>query len=210
MATIKDVAALAGVSTATVSLVLNGRGQELKVSAATQQKVLAAAKTLAYKPNASARKLRTSEVEKPTIAFYWPMDLRINYLAAILTGLRTEIEKLQFDCELIICTYRNDHLAEEQGLKNAYRYSAAIIGAPSEADMAYLQGLKTSLPIILFNRYLEKYHTVCSQDESTLRNAVNLLAAMCAPACSILMRSTRYQANGFLCSFNSQKRRGFL
>ena len=140
-------------------------------------KVLAAAKTLAYKPNASARKLRTSEVEKPTIAFYWPMDLRINYLAAILTGLRTEIEKLQFDCELIICTYRNDHLAEEQGLKNAYRYSAAIIGAPSEADMAYLQGLKTSLPIILFNRYLEKYHTVCSQDESTLRNAVNLLAA---------------------------------
>ena len=121
--------------------------------------------------------LRTSEVEKPTIAFYWPMDLRINYLAAILTGLRTEIEKLQFDCELIICTYRNDHLAEEQGLKNAYRYSAAIIGAPSEADMAYLQGLKTSLPIILFNRYLEKYHTVCSQDESTLRNAVNLLAA---------------------------------
>ena len=43
MATIKDVAALAGVSTATVSLVLNGRGQELKVSAATQQKVLAAA-----------------------------------------------------------------------------------------------------------------------------------------------------------------------
>ena len=32
MATIKDVAALAGVSTATVSLVLNGRGQELKVS----------------------------------------------------------------------------------------------------------------------------------------------------------------------------------
>lgn len=93
MATIKDVAALAGVSTATVSLVLNGRGQELKVSAATQQKVLAAAKTLAYKPNASARKLRTSEVEKPTIAFYWPMDLRINYLAAILTGLRTEIEK---------------------------------------------------------------------------------------------------------------------
>ncbi len=177
MATIKDVAALAGVSTATVSLVLNGRGQELKVSAATQQKVLAAAKTLAYKPNASARKLRTSEVEKPTIAFYWPMDLRINYLAAILTGLRTEIEKLQFDCELIICTYRNDYLAEEQGLKNAYRYSAAIIGAPSEADMAYLQGLKTSLPIILFNRYLEKYHTVCSQDESTLRNAVNLLAA---------------------------------
>ena len=177
MATIKDVAALAGVSTATVSLVLNGRGQELKVSAATQQKVLAAAKTLAYKPNASARKLRTSEVEKPTIAFYWPMDLRINYLAAILTGLRTEIEKLQFDCELIICTYRNDHLAEEQGLKNAYRYSAAIIGAPSEADMAYLQGLK---PVCLSSSSIDIWRNTtpsAHKTESTLRNAVNLLAA---------------------------------
>ncbi len=144
--------------------------------------------------------LRTSEVEKPTIAFYWPMDLRINYLAAILTGLRTEIEKLQFDCELIICTYRNDHLAEEQGLKNAYRYSAAIIGAPSEADMAYLQGLKNQsayhplqsifgeIPHRLLTR--RKHLAQCGQSFSSKK-------AMCAPACSILMRSTRYQATAF-------------
>lgn len=177
MATIKDVAALAGVSTATVSLVLNGRGQEMKVAEATQQRVLTAAKTLGYKPNTSARKLQASKAEKPTIAFYWPMDLRINYLTSILTGLRAEIEKLHFDCELLICTYHNDHLDEEQDLMDSYRYSAAIIGAPSEADMNYLQTLKTRLPIILFNRYLEKYHTVCSQDESPLRNAVNLLTA---------------------------------
>jgi len=50
MATLRDVARLAGVSTATVSNVLNSRNQ--RVSVETRQKVLAAVRELRYKPTA--------------------------------------------------------------------------------------------------------------------------------------------------------------
>lgn len=56
MATIKDVARRARVSTATVSYVLNGTGV---VSDATRERVLAAVAELGYQPNHSARALRT-------------------------------------------------------------------------------------------------------------------------------------------------------
>lgn len=42
--TIKDIAELAGVSKATASLVLNGRGKELRVAQETRERVLAIAR----------------------------------------------------------------------------------------------------------------------------------------------------------------------
>ncbi|MCX7668424.1 MAG: LacI family transcriptional regulator, partial [Atribacterota bacterium] len=52
--TIKDVARLAGVSPATVSLVLSNKGQ---VAEETRRKVLEAAEKLGYRPNILARNL---------------------------------------------------------------------------------------------------------------------------------------------------------
>ncbi|WP_250707988.1 LacI family DNA-binding transcriptional regulator, partial [Actinomyces sp. 217892] len=58
MATLRDVARLAGVSAMTVSNVINGR--EGKVSAATIARVRAAVEEVGYVPNASARSLASS------------------------------------------------------------------------------------------------------------------------------------------------------
>ncbi|MEU8588044.1 LacI family DNA-binding transcriptional regulator [Streptomyces sp. NPDC048664] len=58
MASIKDVAAVAGVSVATVSRVLNDHPS---VSAAARARVLAAVEALGYRPNAVARSLRTDQ-----------------------------------------------------------------------------------------------------------------------------------------------------
>jgi LacI family transcriptional regulator len=57
--TLKDVAAKAGVSIATASLVLNGRGEELKLSAGAIARVSDAAKRLGYRSNYHARTLKT-------------------------------------------------------------------------------------------------------------------------------------------------------
>ena len=57
-ATIVDVAARAGVSTATVSRVLSGSGPALP---ATRERVLAAARELAYRPSGVARALKRAE-----------------------------------------------------------------------------------------------------------------------------------------------------
>lgn len=56
--TLTDVAALAGVSRGAVSFVLNGRTDQ-RISAATSERVLAAARELGYRPNLTARVLRT-------------------------------------------------------------------------------------------------------------------------------------------------------
>lgn len=58
-ATIVDVAREAGVSKATVSLVLNGRDGALRISDATRSAVLTAAEQLRYTPNHAARSLRS-------------------------------------------------------------------------------------------------------------------------------------------------------
>jgi LacI family transcriptional regulator len=61
--TSRDVAALAGVSVATVSFVMNGR-DDRRVGAATRERVLAAAQSLGYAPNQSARSLRRRRTER--------------------------------------------------------------------------------------------------------------------------------------------------
>src|SRR3954451_2659854 len=56
--TIADVARAAQVSTATVSLVVNGQAGSLRISEATRQTVLETVSRLGYTPNHAARSLR--------------------------------------------------------------------------------------------------------------------------------------------------------
>jgi len=58
--TLKDIAEQAGVSTTTVSRILNGRESGLPIREETRQKVLSIAAELGYKPNTLARRLRGS------------------------------------------------------------------------------------------------------------------------------------------------------
>ena len=58
--TLNDVATRAGVSTTTASYILNGRTLEMRISTDTEQRVRRAAVELAYRPNRSARSLRTA------------------------------------------------------------------------------------------------------------------------------------------------------
>jgi LacI family transcriptional regulator len=58
-ATLADVARLAGVSGTTVSYILNGRAEEMRISERTTRRVLDAVAELGYRPNRSARSLRT-------------------------------------------------------------------------------------------------------------------------------------------------------
>ncbi len=59
--TIIQIAAAAGVSATTVSMVLNGKADRYRISQATQQKVQAVLEQSEFKPNQHARSLRTNK-----------------------------------------------------------------------------------------------------------------------------------------------------
>ena len=62
-----------GLSVSTVSVVLNGRGDQVRISKETQKKVLNAAKEINYQPNIYARRLRQAANEEApyVLALFW-------------------------------------------------------------------------------------------------------------------------------------------
>jgi LacI family transcriptional regulator len=80
---IQDVAAMAGVSPTTVSFVLTGR-DDMRVSEQTQEKVRAAAQALDYRPNLTARMLRTQVTR--TLGFISDRVVTDEYVGDLIRG----------------------------------------------------------------------------------------------------------------------------
>ena len=88
-ATLADVAKLAGLSTTTVSMVLNNR-PNTRLSEQAAERVRAAAAALDYRPNPAARGLRTGTTR--TIGFISDEVTVTRYASAIISGLLEEAE----------------------------------------------------------------------------------------------------------------------
>jgi LacI family transcriptional regulator len=85
--TIRDVAASAGVSFSTVSLVLNGKSPD-RIPEATRLRVLSAAKRLGYQVNIAARALRSGQVH--ALAFAAGLTDNRLFLSDMLLGAAAE------------------------------------------------------------------------------------------------------------------------
>src|ERR1700761_8832532 len=105
MATVRDIALKAGVSTATVSNVLN---DTLYVSPELRARVLAAAHELGYRPNSIARSLRTKSTR--TVAIIVP-DITNPFFPAVVRGAEDVLTGEGFT--LIIGNSDNDPAKEE-------------------------------------------------------------------------------------------------
>ena len=133
MATIKDIARIANVSPSTVSFVLNGKAREMKVSSATEQRILEIVAATGYRPSNVARRLRASAAERPVLALYWPLDRRASYVGRLLGAFQQEHLRQELDYDLVVNTFREGHLCEEKGLHFHSPYSCAILGGLSPA-----------------------------------------------------------------------------
>jgi LacI family transcriptional regulator len=102
----KDIAKLAQVSQATVSLVLNGIS-DASVPRVTQRKVLRAAKSLGYVPNRVAQSLRTQQTK--TIACIVP-DITNPFYPALERGAQNNAEINGYD----VLIYNTDGLPAKE------------------------------------------------------------------------------------------------
>jgi DNA-binding LacI/PurR family transcriptional regulator len=101
--TASRIAEVAGVSAATVSLVLNRRGDDLRINRDTQQRVLEAARQLNYVPNYLARGLSGGSTR--SIGVIWPLG-GAPYNAGIAYQLVQRFAKRGY------LTFQTDHLSD--------------------------------------------------------------------------------------------------
>ena len=148
--TIKDIAELAGVSKATASLVLNGRGKELRVAQETRERVLSIAQQQHYQPSIHARSLRDNRSH--TIGLVVPEIT--NYGFAVFSH---ELETLCREAGvqlLISCTDENP--SQETMVVNnmiARQVDGLIVASSMLHDNDY-QKLSEQLPVVLFDRHM--------------------------------------------------------
>ena len=103
-ATIVDVAARAGVSTATVSRVLSGSGSALP---ATRDRVLAAAHELSYRPSGVARALKRAETKTIGLVV---TDIANPFFPQIVRGVEDEAHRRGYG--VLLCNAADDAARE--------------------------------------------------------------------------------------------------
>ncbi|MCW4463858.1 LacI family transcriptional regulator [Sphingomonas sp. BT-65] len=106
MPTIIDVAAVAGVSTATVSRVLS---QPERVAEATRQRVLEVVQSLGYSPNVAARTLRTLRAAKILLTV---PDISNPFFASVIRGAEEAARDAGY--AVVVGDTRHDPQVEDQ------------------------------------------------------------------------------------------------
>jgi len=148
MATIHDVAALAGVSTSSVSNVLNGRTE--KLSAETFSRVEEAIRSLAFRPNRVARQLKTGHT--PILGLLVPStanpmygQLALNIEAAAQT---------RFDYRLLLGNTHRDKQQEARMFDDLLSFGVrAVIVVSSLDDERHLEeAVARGLAVVSYDR----------------------------------------------------------
>lgn len=146
LATIRDVAKLAGVSVATVSRVLNKNGY---VNIETEQKVTNAIKQLQYEPNAVARGLAGKQTG--TIALILP-DISNPFFPEVARGVEDVAHSHGYT--VILCN-SDDQGSKERSyievLKKKY-IDGIIFASSTLEDEDITQMRKSDIPLVLLDR----------------------------------------------------------
>ena len=153
-ATIRDVAARAGVSVSVVSRVLNGTGP---VAPAKRARVLEAIEDLAYRPRAAAREL--SRGHSDTIGLLLA-DLTNPFFARLAD--RVVAEARSRDLQILLMTTQEDPHLEGQALDTLLgRSVGGMIGTPTGHNIARWEKLAAlDIPVVFVDRAIGELESV--------------------------------------------------
>ena len=153
MANIKDVAEKAGVSTATVSHVINNTRY---VSEPTKQKVIESMNELNYKPNTIARSLRSNKTKM--IGFIVP-DISNFFFTGLANYIEDELKTRDYS---LFIGNSNESIEDEkkQITKLKSQLIDGLIVAPAVGDHSFLKSLENSkdCPIVFVDRKPEGFN----------------------------------------------------
>jgi LacI family transcriptional regulator len=177
--TIRKIAEMTGLSTATVSHVLNGNR---KVSDSSREKVLLAAREIGYRPNLAAQMLRTQKSN--TISLVIPTDETNHnanfFYADILLGIQKKLWETDY---FVIISHYDASAESERSLRAVHllkkQWVDGIILVPSSRSPNQLTVLKElGVPFLLLDRRVDgsDFSCVDSDNQTGAFEAVSLLA----------------------------------
>ncbi len=147
MATIHDVAVRAGVSTATVSRALNGKRT---VDPALVDRVVTAARELAYEPNALARSLRRQETA------IWALvisDIENPFFTSIARGVEDIAQSSGYS--VVLCNSDSDPHKEREYLRVALQERVAgLVLSPTTTQTDVSKLAEHGIPMVAIDRPL--------------------------------------------------------
>ena len=168
-----DVGRLAGVSSSTVSFVVNRTGGQT-ISAATRARVLDAVAALNYRPNRTARGLRTRR--SATIGFVTDEIAGEPFVGATILGAH---EPVWADGSLLLLanTTRDQRIVREVIDEMLDRPVDAILVAATSTRRLTLPDVLNGVPTLLVNGYTagNRWPAVLPDDVAGGRNATDLL-----------------------------------
>lgn len=174
MATIYDIAKISGTSAATVSYVLNGRGEEKRISKPTQEKILAAAERLNYRPNPTARQLKTVQNPGIRIAAFWPEFYFEQSMISAMRAIKNVSALSVEDIEVSIHYFTPDRLADVWDKLSPVGFNGVILAGASMADLAHIATRPSLVPVVLVNRSYEGFPCVTVDHTEAGRLACDL------------------------------------
>ena len=175
LVTIRQIAEETGFSIATVSFVLNGKGDARSISPATQKAIRAAAQRLGYRPSLPARALRSGKNQQMrVIGLYFSADYRSSMMNRFTNGLWACPLCQKPDISLAIVPYQVGRLSQNRELKSLTRFHGVILCNMSDPDMQYLEASRPSMPAVLYNRTLKNYPSVVVDNAQIGRTAAEV------------------------------------
>lgn len=154
----KQLAENLGFSTGTVSLVLSGKGEDMRISRATQEAILGEAEKYGFQRE---KKHIRRDGKRYTVYFFCPFSQSTKVVnGRSVYGLHQAILEENLPVDIVIQPYYVGKLEKRKMLFSNQYCDGIIISGLFEGDMNFLLHNSFDVPIVLFNRPNERYSSV--------------------------------------------------
>lgn len=150
--TLKSLSHSLGISVSTISRVLNGLGEEYRISKETISLITTTANKLNYSPNNIAKGLRLKR--SSTIGLIVP-DITNTWFAHLALGIENQARKHNYN--IFLCNSNDDIKVEKKSITLLKNWMVdGIIIAPIGIEAEHLiKASKTGTPLVLIDRFFE-------------------------------------------------------
>ncbi len=193
--TMKDIAEALHVSTGLVSYVLNGRGDEMRISKDMQRQVQQKAQELHYHANIYAKRIRQQSAYLPSFSFFWPYQSNAELLNAIFEGIHNLQRMHTADFDMMLQLYDKHQLFQYERFLQGNRSNGAMIFSMAANDWDYIEENQFPIPLALLNHYSSRHHCAYVDPKKCMEQTVSL------------MRQAGYDTIGLLCGMTQYNHR---